>query len=106
MITKEQAREIYNHYSQIELVEKLIADLKNFVEKEKGQSPDILRDNSYHPYGSITINVPYFEAGKFDKERGSSVFNISYLSAIKVLKNHLKQLKRELKELQTLEDKV
>ena len=106
MITKEQAREIYNHYSQIELVEKLIADLKKFLEKEKGQSPDILRDDNYHPHGSITINVPYFEGGEFDKERGSRVFNISYPSAIKVLKNHLKQLKRELKELQTLEDKV
>ena len=100
MITKEQAREIYNHYAQIEECEKLIADLKGMMEKEKGKSPDILRDNSYHPHGSITLNIPYFEAGSFNKERGSRVYNISYPSAIRVLKNHVKQLKRELKTLQ------
>lgn len=100
MITKETAREIYNHYSQIETVEKLISDMKKMMEKEKGTSPKILRDNSYHPHGSITINIPYFEGGSFDKERGSIVYNISYPSAIRVLKNHIKQLKRELNKLQ------
>ncbi len=100
MITKEIAREIYNHYSQIETVEKLISDMKEMMEKEKGTSHDILRDNSYHPHGSITINIPYFEGGSFDKERGSRVYNISYPSAIRVLKNHIKQLKRELNKLQ------
>lgn len=100
MITKEQAREIYNHYSQIETCENLIEDLKLAIEKEKGTSPDILRDTNYHPHGSITIGVPYFEAGSFDKERGSRVYNISYSSAILVLYEHLNQLRRELDELQ------
>lgn len=100
MITKETAREIYNHYSQIETVEKLISDMKKMMEKEKGTSPDILRDNSYHPHGSIQMHIPYFEAGSFNTERGSRVYNISYPSAIRVLKNHIKQLKRELNKLQ------
>ncbi len=99
MITKETAREIYNHYSQIETVEELIKDLKVMMEKEKGTPPKILRDDSYHPHGSIVMEVPYFQGGSFNKERGSRVFNISYPSAIRVLKNHLKQLKRELNEL-------
>lgn len=101
MITKEQAREIYNHFSQIETVEKLIEELKKAMERGKGNTPQILyRDPNYHPHGSITINVPYFEAGKFVESKGSTVYNISYPSAIRVLKNHVKQLKRELKELQ------
>lgn len=99
-ITKEQAREIYNHYSQIETCENLIKDLKLAIEKEKGTSPDILRDPNYHPHGSITISVPYFEAGSFDKERGAKVYNIGYASAVRILKNHVKHLKRELADLQ------
>lgn len=101
-ITKEQAREIYNHYSQIEACEGLIADLKKAIEIEKGAAPDILRDPNYHPHGSITINIPYFDntSSMFQKEKGSRVYNISYTSAVRVLKNHLKHLKRELAELQ------
>lgn len=107
MITKEQAREIYNYYSQIETSEKLIADLKRAIEKEK-ENPrfqDIIRDNSYHPHGSICLNVPYFDnqTGMFTKEKGSMVFNIGYSQAIRVLKAHVKQLKRELAELQPKE---
>lgn len=100
MITKEQAREIYNHYSQIEECNKLIDDLKKVMSLDDMRNPDILRDNSYHAHGSICIEVPYFEAGRFDKSKGSRVYNISYPSALRVLKNHVKQLKRELAELQ------
>ena len=107
MITKEQAREIYNYYSQIETSEKLIADLKRAVEKEKENPnfPDVIRDNSYHPHGSICINVPYFDQDKgvFSKERGSMIYNIGYSQAIRVLKAHVKQLKRELAALQPKE---
>ena len=104
MITKEQALEIYNYYSQIEKSEQLIADLKKAIEKEKENPrfPDILRDNTYHPHGSICLEVPYFDndTGVFTKERGSMIYNISYLQAMTVLKAHVKQLKRELSELQ------
>ena len=101
MISKEQAREIYNHYSQIEAAETLIGELKNAMAKIPIRSDDdIIRDNNYHPHGSIVIEVPYFEAGRFTESKGSRVYNISYPSAIRVLKNHVKQLKRELKQLQ------
>lgn len=107
MITKEQAREIYNHYSQIEQSEKLIAALKRAIEKEKENPrfPDIIRDNTYNPHGSICINVPYFDnlTGEFTKEKGSMVYNISYPQAVRVLKAHVKQLKRELAALQPKE---
>lgn len=107
LITKEQAREIYNYYSQIEKSEKLIADLKRAIEKEKENPrfPDIIRDNSYHPHGSICLDVPYFDnvSGVFSKEKGSMVYNISYSQAIRVLKAHVKQLKRELAALQPKE---
>ena len=103
-VTKEQAREIYNYYSQIEKSEKLIADLKRAIESEKENPrfPDIIRDNSYHPHGSICIDVPYFDnlKGEFTKEKGSLIYNISYSQALRVLKAHVKQLKRELAALQ------
>ena len=108
MITKEQAREIYNYYSQIEQSEKLIADMKKAIEKEKTNPkfPEIIRDNQYHPHGSICIEVPYFDnlTGVFSREKGSRVYNISYSQAIRVLKAHIKQLKRELAALQPKED--
>lgn len=104
MITKEQAREIYNHFQQIELCEDLVEDLKKAVEKSnsKGGPALLYRDPNYHPHGSICIEVPYFDntTGCFTKEKGSRVYNISYPSAIRVLKNHVKHLKRELAELQ------
>lgn len=100
-VTKEQARDIYNLYSQIEDTETLIRELKEQMEKEKGTPAKLLRDNDYHPHGSITINVPYFGSGSFDKSKGSRIYIISYPSAIKVLKNHIKQLKRELNSIQS-----
>ena len=100
MITKEQAREIYNHYSQIEAAETLIGELKKAMGNMPTPLDDIIRDQNYHPHGSIVIEVPYFEAGRFTESKGSRVYNISYPSAIRVLKNHVKQLKRELKKLQ------
>lgn len=103
MVTKEQARDIYIYYSQIEDTEKLIADLKRAIEKEKKEPNfhEIIRNISYHPHGSICINVPYFDntKGVFDKDKGSRVYNINYPSAMKVLKAHVRILKRELREL-------
>ena len=108
IVTKEQAREIYNYYSQIEQSAKLIADIKKAIEKEKANPkfPEIIRDNQYHPHGSICIEVPYFDntTGVFSKEKGSRIYKISYSQAIRVLKAHIKQLKRELAALQPKED--
>lgn len=103
-ITKEQAREIYNYYSQIELCEKLVADLKTAIERDKQKAPPqiLYRDPNYHPHGSICIEVPYSDniTGAFSREKGSRVYNIGYPSALRVIKNHIKRLKRELAALQ------
>lgn len=97
-ITKEKARSIYNRYSQIEDAEELIKELTGFVNEELTKAKPSLTDQRYHPYGTIELRVPTFESGNF---KGSyRVLGISYSSAIKVLKNHVKQLKRELVELQ------
>ncbi len=98
MITKEDARLMYNLYAQIETSEEIIGKLEEFVKTQDAQIPDII-DKSYHPHGSIEIHIPYFEAGKFDRNRGSRVFNISYKAALRVLKNHVRNLKKQVKEM-------
>lgn len=96
-VTKNTAMKIYNLYSQIETTEKIIADLKEFIQKwNEGKQPPVITDN-YNPYGSIEISIPYFEAGKF-KQGGARVFNISYPAAMKVLKSHIRSLKHTLKK--------
>ena len=101
MITKELARQIYLRYSQIEDAEELIKKLSEFTnDVVKHGKPD-LTDMRYNPYGKIELQVPTFQEGKFD---GSyRIVGISYPSAIKVIRNHIKQLKRELKEIQSKE---
>ena len=75
-----------------------------------GEITGMLHDwflNVRHAYGigSICLNVPFFDnqTGMFTKEKGSMVFNIGYSQAIRVLKAHVKQLKRELAALQPKE---
>jgi len=63
-------------------------------------------DENYTAYGSIEISIPYFEAGQF-KKGGARVFNISYPAALKVLKSHIRGLRRLLKkELESIGDEV
>lgn len=102
IVTKEQAREIYNHYAQIEDCEKLIESIDKRLRNEKGRLPDIIRDKDYSFSGSIKLEVPYFDnlTGDFDKSKGCTVYNLNYPNALKVLKAHIRILKRELKELQ------
>lgn len=97
-ITKELARQIYNRYSQIEQAEELIEKLKDFTHQVLVNEKPKLMDNRYHPYGTIELHVPTFQEGRFN---GSyRIVGISYPSAMRVLKNHVKQLKRELMELE------
>lgn len=97
MITKERARQIYNRYSQIEDAEELLEKLKDFTHQVLVNDKPKLMDNRYHPFGSIELHVPTFQEGKFN---GSyRIVGISYPSAMRVLKNHVKQLKRELAEI-------
>ena len=96
-IDKEKARNIYNLYSQIETTEKIIKELQEFIQKyNDGNPPQDIIPANYNPYGSIEISIPYFEGGKF-ADKGARVFNISYPAAIKVLKSHLRCIKKQLK---------
>lgn len=105
-IDKERARKIYNYYSQIETTEKIIADLEEFIRKYNEGEPPAVMDENYSPYGSIEISIPYFEHGQF-KKGGARVFNISYPAALKVLKSHIRTIKRLLKkELETIGDEI
>lgn len=97
MISKDDARLLYNLHAQIETTETLISDLNEFVQKQGEDVPDII-DESYSTYGSIHLEIPYFESGKFSK-KSARVYNISYNAALRVLKNHVRSLKKQLKEL-------
>lgn len=99
MITKEQCRDLFNYYAQIERSESLINDLKKIVEKCDGQVPDVF-DKNYTTYGSIQLVVPFFKNGEFSSENaGQTVYNINYKDAILVLKNHVKSLKKKAETL-------
>lgn len=97
MISKEDARLLYNLHAQIETTQTIISDLEEFVQKQGEDVPDII-DKDYNTYGSISIEIPYFEGGKFTK-RGARVYNISYNAALRVLKNHIRNLKKQVKAL-------
>lgn len=98
MITKEQAAQIFNIYSQIDTCDTLINDLQRFIQECDNHVPDII-DENYRTYGSISINIPYFEHGRF-KDAGARVFNINYSIAMKVIKSHRRFLKKRLEKLQ------
>jgi hypothetical protein len=71
--------------------------LKDFTHQVLVNDKPKLMDSRYHPFGTIELHVPTFQEGKF---QGSyRIVGISYSSAMRVLKNHVKQLKRELAEI-------
>lgn len=96
MITKEDARRLYNYYSQIETTEKLLSDLEKFIKNQGDNVPDVIPE-TYQPYGSIEIHIPYFKKGDFSGS--ATVYNISYSAAKRVLKNHIRDLKKKVKDL-------
>lgn len=94
MITKEDCRQLYNYYAQVETTEKLIEDLEVFIKSEDENIPDVIPE-SYCSHGSIELCVPEFRAGRF--QTGSArIYNISYHAAIRVLKNHLEELNKKI----------
>lgn len=97
MITQERARQIYNRHSQIEQAEELLEKLKDFTHQVLVNNKPKLMDSRYHPFGTIELQVPTFQEGRFGGEY--RIVGISYSSAMRVLKNHIKQLKRELAEI-------
>lgn len=97
MITKEDCRRMYNYYAQIETTEKLIEDLKKFVKSQDERIPDVIPE-SYSCHGSIEIHIPTFKQGQF-QTGSATVYNISYWAALRVLRNHIRILKKKIKEL-------
>jgi hypothetical protein len=97
MITKEDCKQLYNYYSQIETTESIISDLEQFIKECEVNEPNII-DENYKSYGSIQICIPYFESGKF-KNGGARVFNIRYDAALLVLKDHVDNLRKKAEEL-------
>lgn len=94
MITKEDCRQLFNYYSQVETTEKLIEDLENFVKSQDAKIPDVIPE-SYASHGSIELCVPYFKEGQF--QTGSArIYNISYHAALRVLRNHIEELKKKI----------
>lgn len=96
-ITKEDCRQLYNLYAQVETSESVIKDLEEFVKSRGGIVPDII-PKSYQIHGSIEIHIPYFDNGKF-ADKGARVYHISYPAALRVLKNHVRHLKKEIKQM-------
>lgn len=96
-ITKEDCRQLYNLYAQVETTESIIKDLEEFIKSQDGRVPDII-PKSYQTHGSIEINIPYFDNGKF-ADKGARVYHISYHAALRVLKNHVRNLKKEIKQM-------
>lgn len=96
MITKEDCRKLFNYYSQVETTEKLIEDLEKFVKSQDANIPDVIPE-SYASYGSIELCVPHFKEGQF--QTGSArIYNISYHAALRVLRNHIEELKKKIKD--------
>lgn len=97
MITKEDCRRLYNYYAQVETTEKIIEDLEKFVKSQDDKIPDVIPE-SYAVHGSIELCIPTFKEGQF--QTGSArIYNISYPAALRVLKNHIKDLKKKIKKM-------
>ena len=97
LISKDNCMDLYNIYSQIERCESIMEDLDKFIKENDGNIPEIF-DKSYTQYGSVQIQIPYFEKGKF-KDGGARIFNIQYDMALAVLKEHVRFLKEKAREL-------
>lgn len=96
MITKEDCRQLYNYYAQVETTEKLIEDLEKFARSQDEKIPDVIPE-SYSSHGSIELCVPTFKEGQF--QTGSArVYNISYHAALRVLRNHIEELRKKIED--------
>ena len=102
MITKENAMQIYNLYSQIEKSNEIINVLKQCKDRyeKDNKGVDIIREQ-WGNHQSIELQVPE----RFLKPDGSSyggarIYQISVPDAILVLENHIVRLSKALEEEQ------
>lgn len=102
-MTKELAREIYNLYSQIEKTNESIVKMENCIEMCKnGELRDDIIPDKYTFGGSVRLQVPqWMTDGRVDKNTSFSsctIYDISMVDAVAVLKNHVVRLQKELDE--------
>ena len=102
MITKENARQIYNLYSQIEKSNEIINILKKCKDEyEKNNAGvDVIRDQ-WGSCQSIELAVPErFLNPVGSSFSGARIYQISVPDAILVLENHIVRLSRALEDEQ------
>lgn len=99
MITKENARQIYNLYSQIEKSNEIIEILKKCKDRyeKNNEGIDIIRDG-WGNYQSIQLAIPdnFFRAEEDRHCNGARIYQISIPDAILVLENHVVRLAKAL----------
>jgi hypothetical protein len=98
MITKENARQIYNLYSQIEKSNELIEILKKCKDRyeKNNEGIDIIR-NDWGSYQSIELAIPDNFLRAEDRHcNGARIYHISIPDAILVLENHVIRLAKAL----------
>lgn len=102
MITKENARQIYNLYSQIESCNEIINALKKCKDQyeKNNEGVDIIRDQWERGH-TIELGIPerflHKEASSYS---GMRIYQISVPDAILVLENHIIRLAKALEEEQ------
>lgn len=99
MVTKENAMQIYNLYSQIEKTEKMLTTLKEVGSKfdKKDNGVEIITTH-WGENKTVEIHIP---ERMINPEAGSDfgchkVYGISISDTLIVLKSHLKRLKKAL----------
>lgn len=108
MITKENARQIYNLYSQIEKSNEIIEILKKCKDRyeKNNEGIDIIRDG-WGNYQSIELAIPDNFFGAEDRHcNGARIYHISIPDAILVLENHVVRLAKvlEMEQKKALEE--
>jgi 5-methylcytosine-specific restriction endonuclease McrBC regulatory subunit McrC len=102
MITKENAMQIYNLYSQIEKSNEIINVLKQCKDRyeKDNEGVDIIR-NTWGNHQSIELHVPHrFLDPNESSYNGARIYQISVPDAILVLENHIVRLSKALEEEQ------
>lgn len=99
MVTKENARQIFNLYSQIESTEKVICILKECQEIVVKENTPLITEN-WRSGESITLEIPQSMLNKTNNYTGVKIYQVSARDAVIVLESHLKRLKEALEQEQ------
>lgn len=89
MITKETATDIAMTYREIEVAEKLLADVKNTMENSPFGEKSDLRDVFGRQHDGLELGVPSGETGK-------RLFRLPYKLAVPVIQAHIADAKARI----------